>query len=122
MSRIAKKVASRLRRKRRIRKKLSGTTERPRMTVFRSAKHIYVQVVDDLKGHTLVSASTLTPELKGEVGTVSKVEAAAKVGALAAKRCLEANVKGVVFDRNGYIYCGRVAAVAKAARENGLTL
>jgi len=122
MSQSRKKALSRVRRKKRIRKKLSGTPARPRMSVFRSAKHIYVQVVDDLNGHTVASASTLTPELKGELSGVSKLEAAAKVGALAAKRCLDANVKGVVFDRNGYIYGGRVAAVAKAARENGLTL
>ncbi len=120
MGRTSKKALMRVRRKKRVRRKISGTAERPRMSVFRSAKHIYVQVVDDLAGRTVAAASTLTPELKGELDGVSKLEAAKKVGALAAKRCLDANVKEVVFDRNGYIYTGRVAAIADAARETGL--
>jgi large subunit ribosomal protein L18 len=120
MGRTAKKVLMRVRRKKRVRRKISGTAVRPRMSVFRSARHIYVQVVDDITGRTVAAASTLTPELKGELAGVSKLEAAKKVGALAAKRCLDANVKEVVFDRNGYIYTGRVAAIADAARETGL--
>ena len=120
MGRTSKKLLMRVRRKKRVRRKISGTAERPRMSVFRSARHIYVQVVDDLTGRTVAAASTLTPEIKGELAGISKLEAAKKVGALAAKRCLEANVKEVVFDRNGFIYTGRVAAIADAARENGL--
>ncbi|MDE6262793.1 MAG: 50S ribosomal protein L18 [Muribaculaceae bacterium] len=108
------KIARRNKIKARIRGKISGTAELPRMTVFRSNKGIYVQIIDDLAGKTLVSASS-----KGlEGGTKSEV--AAKVGALAAQKALEAGISTVVFDRNGYLFHGRVKSLADAAREGGL--
>ena len=108
----------RLRIKKRIRKKVFGTPERPRMTVFRSNKYIYVQIIDDTKGHTLVAASALEPELREQ--KLTKTEMARKIGALIAQRALEKGIKKVVFDRNGYLYHGRVKALADAAREHGL--
>lgn len=117
---MARKLTGRQRRKFRIRNKISGATERPRLTVFRSARHIYVQVVDDVQGRTLAAASTMSPDLKGVVGESDKTEAAKKVGALVAKICLEKKIEKVVFDRNGYLYHGRVKALADAAREAGL--
>lgn len=90
------------------------------MTVFRSSKHIYVQVIDDTTGETLAAASTLAEELKGLVAEDKKLDQAKKVGELAAKRCLEKNIDKVVFDRNGFIYTGRVAALADGARQGGL--
>ena len=102
----------------RVRKKISGTTEIPRLCVYRSLKNIYVQVIDDTTGKTLVSASTLDAELKANYG--GNKEAAKAVGALIAKKALEANIKAVVFDRGGYVYHGRVAEVAAGAREGGL--
>ena len=110
----------RLRRKQRIRKKVSGTPGRPRLSVFRSAKHIYVQVVDDATMETVTSASTLGRELREQVAGLTKKEAARKVGELVAKRCLEKNIEKVVFDRNGFIYHGRVLELADAARKAGL--
>ena len=110
----------RLRRKRRIAKKVRGTSERPRLSVFRSSKHIYAQVIDDGTQRTLASASTLAPELREEVRSMTKREAARKVGELVAKRCLELNIERVVFDRNGFIYHGRVQDLAEAARKAGL--
>ena len=107
------------RRKLGIRKKINGTTERPRMSVFRSNKHIYVQVIDDSTGKTLAAASTLSPELEGKLEG-DKKEAAKLVGELAAKKCLAAKVEAVVFDRNGFIYTGRIAALADGARSGGL--
>jgi large subunit ribosomal protein L18 len=104
----------------RVRKKIFGTPERPRLNVFRSSKNIYAQLIDDLAGHTLVSASTLDPELKGEIENGGNVEAARKVGQLIAKRALEKGLKRVVFDRGGYLYHGRVKALAEGAREGGL--
>jgi len=109
------------RRKHRVRKKISGTEERPRMSVFKSNKHMYVQVIDDRSGRTLASASTLCEELRGTTGEQKKIEAAKAVGKLAAERCVAAKINAVVFDRNGYQYTGRVAALADGARENGLT-
>jgi large subunit ribosomal protein L18 len=117
---MAVKLSSRQRRKFRIRNRISGSTERPRLTVFRTATHIYAQVIDDGSGKTLAAASTLTAELVGAVGDVDKTAAARKVGALVAKRCLEKSIAKVVFDRNGYLYHGRVKALAEAAREGGL--
>ncbi|GGJ00955.1 50S ribosomal protein L18 [Alicyclobacillus cellulosilyticus] len=111
---------ARQRRHRRVRKRIFGTPERPRLNVFRSNKHIYAQVIDDTKGHTLVSASTLDKELRGQLESGSDIEAARKVGELVAKRALEKGVKAVVFDRGGYLYHGRVRALADAAREAGL--
>jgi large subunit ribosomal protein L18 len=104
----------------RVRKKLSGTAERPRLNVFRSNKHIYAQVIDDTKGITLVSASTLDSELKEKLENGSNIEAAQKVGELIAKRAKEKGINTVVFDRGGYLYTGRVKALADSAREAGL--
>jgi len=114
------KIVGRERRKLRIRKKVSGTPERPRLSVFRSAKHIYAQVIDDVSGVTLAHASTLSKDLKGTLDEDNKVEAAKKVGALIAKICMSKKIEKVVFDRNGYLYHGRVSALAQAAREAGL--
>lgn len=114
------KLTGRQRRKYRIRHKISGTTERPRLSVFRSARHIYAQVLDDTTGKTLAAASTQSKDLKGTLDSGDKKEAAKKVGALIAKICLEKKLQKVVFDRNGYLYHGRVRALAEAAREAGL--
>ncbi len=113
------RIEQRLKRKNRIRKKLSGTTERPRLTVYKSLKHIYAQVVDDTTGNTLAFASTLSKDLKGQ-DEGDKTADAKRVGKLIAEKCKAANVEAVVFDRNGFPYHGRVAAVAEAAREAGL--
>lgn len=117
---MAKKLTSRERRKFRIRNKISGSPERPRLSVFRSARHIYAQVIDDETGKTLAAASTLSPDLRGMLKDDSKVDSAKKVGALLAKICVERKVGKVVFDRNGFLYHGRVKALAEAAREAGL--
>jgi large subunit ribosomal protein L18 len=117
---MAKKLTGRARRKLRIRRKISGTPERPRLSVFRSSMHIYAQVVDDSTGKTLAAASTLSRDLKAATDDGNKTDAAKKVGALIAKMCLGKNVEKVVFDRNGYMYHGRVKALADAAREAGL--
>jgi large subunit ribosomal protein L18 len=104
----------------RVRKKISGTPEMPRLSVYRSNKHIQVQVIDDTKGITLVSASTMDPALKGQLDEVDKKGAAKLVGKLVGERALQAGIKNVVFDRGGYVYTGRVASVADGAREAGL--
>jgi large subunit ribosomal protein L18 len=117
---MAMRIVGRERRKLRIRKKISGTVEQPRLTVFRTAKHIYAQVIDDSTGHTLAHVSTLSKDLKGSLDEGNKTEAAKKVGALVAKICLSKKIERVVFDRNGYLYHGRVSALANAAREGGL--
>ena len=109
--------AARVRRHKRVRKNISGTAERPRLNVFRSAKHIYAQIIDDAKGVTLVAASSLDKDFDGYGGNV---EAAEKVGKKVAEKALAAGIKQVVFDRGGYVYHGRVAALAKGAREGGL--
>ncbi|MEJ5299928.1 MAG: 50S ribosomal protein L18 [Thermodesulforhabdaceae bacterium] len=120
-SNLDPRVAARLRRKKRIRKKVFGTALRPRLCVYRSLKHIYAQVIDDERGVTIVAASTLSPELKGKLESASgKVDAAKLVGALIAKKALEKGIQKVVFDRNGYLYHGRVQALAEGAREAGL--
>jgi large subunit ribosomal protein L18 len=108
------------RRHRRVRKKVTGTAQRPRLAVFRSSKHIYVQAIDDLAGRTIASASTMEAGLRG--GSTATVDAAKKVGALVGERVRAAGVDTVVFDRGGFKYHGRVAAVADGAREAGLTL
>jgi large subunit ribosomal protein L18 len=110
---------NRLRRKRRVRKKVFGTPRRPRLSVYKSNQHIYAQVIDDLAGHTLASASTLEDEMS-DVGDMSKTEQAAEVGRRVAERALDRDIDQVVFDRNGFIYHGRLAAVADGARESGL--
>jgi large subunit ribosomal protein L18 len=107
-------------RKLRIRKKIQGTTARPRLSVFRSLQHIYAQVIDDSSGTTLAHASSLSPDLKDAIAELDKKGTAKKVGELVAKKCLEKEIKAVVFDRNGLPYHGRVAAVADGAREGGL--
>ena len=104
----------------RVRKKISGTPEMPRLSVYRSNKHIQVQVIDDTKGITLVSASTMDPALKGQLDDVDKKGAAKLVGKLVGERAVQAGIKTVVFDRGGYVYTGRVASVADGAREAGL--
>ena len=109
--------AQRLKRHRRVRKNISGTAERPRLNVFRSLNHIYAQIIDDTKGVTLVSASSLDKEFEGYGGNI---EGATAVGKLVAEKALKAGIKTVVFDRGGYVYHGRVAALAEGAREGGL--
>ncbi|AGT30408.1 50S ribosomal protein L18 [Geobacillus genomosp. 3] len=117
---ITKADRNAVRRKRhaRIRKKIVGTTERPRLSVFRSNKHIYAQIIDDTKSTTIVSASTLDKEFG--LDSTNNIDAAKKVGELVAQRALEKGIKQVVFDRGGYLYHGRVKALADAAREAGL--
>lgn len=114
------KNTDRLARHARVRKKIGGTAERPRFDVYRSNMHIYVQVIDDVAGKTLAAASTVEKEIGKLVEGKSKTEAAKIVGAEAAKRAIAAGITEVVFDRGGYIYTGRVAAVADGAREAGL--
>lgn len=116
------KNTDRLARHARVRKKIGGTAERPRFDVYRSNMHIYVQVIDDVAGKTLAAASTVEKEIGKMVEGKSKTEAAKIVGAEAAKRAIAAGITEVVFDRGGYIYTGRVAAVADGAREAGLKL
>jgi len=114
------KAEARQRRHARVRKYVSGTPERPRLNVFRSVEHIYVQVIDDMAGKTLASASTLEGEVKSQLDGKTKVQAAKLVGQLVAERAKKAGIKQVVFDRGGYQYHGRVQAVADGAREAGL--
>lgn len=114
------KNSSRKVRQKRVRVKISGTTERPRLNVFRSSKNIYAQIIDDTKGITLVSASSLDPEIKGNVSYTGNKEAAKLVGLLVAKKAQEKGIKSVVFDRAGYIYHGRVKELGEGAREAGL--
>jgi large subunit ribosomal protein L18 len=104
----------------RIRNHLSGTAEMPRLNVYKSLNNIYVQVIDDTKGYTLVSASTMDPSLKGTLKNGSNLEAAKQVGTLVAKKALEKGIKSVIFDRGGYVYHGKIKALADAAREAGL--
>ncbi len=103
-----------------IRNRFSGTAERPRLAVFRSNNHMYAQIIDDTVGNTLVSASTLEKEVAGELEKTNNVDAAAYLGTVIAKRALEKGITAVVFDRGGFIYQGKVAALAEAAREAGL--
>lgn len=118
-NKTSKKLTARLRRKRRVRGKISGTTERPRLSVFRSSKHIYAQVIDDLTGVTLAAASSLEKSI--DLTDLTKKEGALAVGTLLAERCKENGIALVVFDRNGYPYnSGRVMNLAKGARDGGL--
>ena len=112
--------AQRVKRAYGVRKKITGTAARPRLSVFRSAKHIYVQAVDDDTGATLASASTLDKALKGQLDGLKKADAASKVGSLLGQRLKEKGVESAVFDRNGFRYHGRIAAVADGAREAGV--
>jgi large subunit ribosomal protein L18 len=120
VSRQNPRVAARLKRKMRVRKKINGSSERPRLCVFRSSKHIYAQIIDDAKGATLVAASTLAPEYKQMEAAKGKIGHAQRVGHLLAQKAKAKGISKVVFDRNGYIYHGRIRALADAAREAGL--
>ncbi len=115
-----KRVKARKKRQLRVRKKVVGTPDHPRLNVFRSVKHIYAQVVDDYSGITLTAASSIDKELKGKINDGGNIEAAKTVGQLIAQRASGKGIKQVVFDRAGYLYHGRVKALADAARENGL--
>ena len=119
---INKESRSKVRAKKhlRIRNRFSGTAERPRLAVFRSNNHMYAQIIDDTVGHTLVSASTLQKEVKAELNKTNDVEAAAYLGKVIAERAIEKGIKDVVFDRGGFIYQGKIQALADAAREAGL--
>ena len=112
--------ATREKRRRRIRGKVNGSAQRPRLNVFRSNQHIYAQVIDDVQKHTLVAASTMDAGLRPQMGENTKIEEAKLVGRLIAERAQAAGIKQVVFDRGGYLYHGRVKALAEAAREAGL--
>jgi len=112
---------SRLRRKKRVRKKIIGTRERPRLCVFRSARHIYAQIIDDSTGNTLVSVSSMSKDLVSDIGNNSGNKIGSEiVGAAIAKAALNKGIKSVVFDRNGFLYHGRVKALSESARKNGL--
>ena len=115
-----KRRVSRLKRQARVRKKIRGTIECPRLSVFRSAKHIYAQIIEDVTGRTLVAASTLSNEV--DLASKGNLEAAKAVGSSIAKKALDQNITKVVFDRNGFLYQGRIQALADAAREAGLKL
>jgi large subunit ribosomal protein L18 len=114
------KNVARLRKHTRVRKKLLGTAERPRLNVFRSLKHMYAQIIDDTTGNTLVAASTLDDALKSSLKNSDNKESAKAVGKLIAEKAVEKGIKSVVFDRGGYLYHGRVKELAEAAREAGL--
>lgn len=110
----------RLQKHRRVRNRFSGTAERPRLSVFRSNNHMYAQIIDDTVGNTLVAASTLEKDVKAELKKTNDVEAAAYLGTVIAKKALDKGIKEVVFDRGGFIYQGKIKALAEAAREAGL--
>jgi large subunit ribosomal protein L18 len=120
MPKTSEKVLSRQRRHRRVRARVTGTAQRPRLNVFRSLLNIYAQVIDDEAGHTLASASTIDPEVRTQLEGKRKTEAARIVGKVVAERAKKAGINQVVFDRGGYKYHGRVAALAEGAREGGL--
>ena len=119
---VSKQSRSEIRRKKhyRLRNRFAGTAERPRLAVFRSNNHMYAQIIDDTVGNTLVSASTLEKEIKAELEKTNNVDAAAYLGTVLGKKAVEAGITEVVFDRGGYVYHGRVQALAEAAREAGL--
>ena len=114
------RTQSRIKRKKRIRKRVIGTSERPRLCVFRSARHIYAQVIDDTRGHTLSAASTVEKTLKKRSEKGGKIAAANQIGKMIAERAIKQGIKKVVFDRNGFLYHGRLKAVSDGAREGGL--
>lgn len=115
------KIEARLKRKKGVRKKIKGTSERPRLTVFKSSKHIYVQAIDDLTASTLLEASSMSKDLAAQMsGKGGNREGAAVIGEIIAKRALEKGINRVVFDRNGFLYHGRIKALAEAARKQGL--
>lgn len=115
------KNALRIKKHQRLRNRFAGTAERPRLAVFRSNNHMYAQIIDDTVGKTLVAASTVEKDVKAELEKTNNVDAAAYVGTLVAKRALDAGIKEVVFDRGGFLYHGKIQALADAAREAGLT-
>lgn len=120
MEHTLKKQEKRIQRKKRIRKKIFGTSECPRMSVYRSLNHCYVQLIDDSANRTIMGMSTLSKELKGILDKTGNTDAARKLGELMAGKAIEKNIKTVVFDRNGFLYHGRVKALAGSAREKGL--
>ena len=120
MIKVANRKAKVQKRHQTIRVKLSGTTEAPRLAVYRSTKHIYAQLIDDVKGLTIVSASSVDKDLKAKLGHGGNIDSAKVVGEAIAKKALKKGVKDVVFDRGGFLYHGRIAALADAAREAGL--
>ncbi|MDR1044928.1 MAG: 50S ribosomal protein L18 [Candidatus Adiutrix sp.] len=120
MSKANIRLAARQRRQARVRKKVSGTGARPRLCVYRSAAHIYAQVIDDEKGATLAAVSTLSPDLKESLAGLPKAEAARRVGQAVAEAARKAGLNQVVFDRNGFLYHGRIKALSEGAREGGL--
>jgi len=120
MSQTNSREIARQKRKARIRTRMFGTEQRPRLSVFRSAKHIYAQLVVDSTGSTILTASTLSPEIRVDIAGMKKSDAAKKVGELLGKKAVEKNIRKVVFDRNGFLYHGRVKALADGARESGL--
>jgi large subunit ribosomal protein L18 len=114
------KRQARIKRKKRIRKKMAGTPDRPRLSVFRSARHVYAQIVDDSRGETVVAASSVEQAVKGHAPFENKVALARHIGELVAQRAAEKGIKKVVFDRNGFLYHGRVRAISEGARKAGL--
>ncbi len=122
MSMTNRRTLARFKRKTRIRKKITGTSQRPRLSVFRSAKHMYAQIIDDAAGATLVTASSVEKGVKGQPKFESKRALATHIGKLVAERALDKGIKQVVFDRNGFLYHGRVKALSDGAREAGLIL
>jgi len=116
-----KRCQARRKRQVRVRRKVVGTTARPRLSVFRSARHIYAQIIEDTTGKTLVAASTLSREVSEGISSTGNLEAAKAVGAAIAKMALAKDIRQVVFDRNGFLYHGRVKGLAEAARESGLS-
>ena len=121
MSASAERRQARLKRQTRVRQKVRGTEEKPRLCVFRSAKHMYAQIIEDSTGKTLLSVSTVSKDVAGDVKYSGNIEAAKAVGTAIAKKALDKKIKQVVFDRNGFLYHGRVKALAEAAREAGLS-
>jgi len=120
MGKMNPRKGMRLKRKSRIRKKLSGSDKRPRLSVFRSARHIYAQIIDDQQGVTLAAAGTLSPELKDKLSGLKKQEAAKEVGKLLADKAKSKGIERVIFDRNGFLYHGRVKSLAESCRKHGL--
>jgi large subunit ribosomal protein L18 len=120
MSQTNMREVARRKRKARVRTRIFGTEQRPRLSVFRSAKHIYAQVVVDSTGSTILAASTQSPEIRAELEGLKKSDAAKKVGELIGRKAAEKNIRKVVFDRNGFLYHGRIKALAEGARESGL--
>ena len=117
----SRKTVTLERRRQRIRKRIFGTDDRPRLSVYRSKGHIYAQIINDFKGHTLVAASTMDTKLRSSLGATGTIAAAKAVGQLLAERAKAANIQSVVFDRGGRVYHGRIKALADASREGGLT-